>query len=121
MVDIRLSHSKQPPSVTTPINVAMPKSIVGTNHCNRPPTPSPIAIQTPILKNTMSRNYTRECTSFSVSLAPDGPLARRLSRGLPLIMVMEAANFRQDHHGANCRWRDRSGMWAIHRGGKSGR
>jgi hypothetical protein len=40
--------------VTPPINVAMPTSIAGTNQCKRKPTPSPIAIQTPILRNTMS-------------------------------------------------------------------
>src|SRR5215510_2602356 len=47
----------------------MPKSIAGTNPCKRKPTPSPIAIQTPILRNTMSRNRNRERTSFSFSLA----------------------------------------------------
>lgn len=66
----------------------------------------------------MSRNRTRKCTSFPLSLAPDGPLAYRPSRGLPLIMVMEAANFRQGHDPTDIRWLDGSGIWAIHLEGK---
>src|SRR5262249_38082611 len=72
-----LSHRKQPPSVTTPINVAMPTSIAGTNQCNKKPTPRPIAIQTAILTNTIIRNRNREYTAFSLPLAPHRPLSHR--------------------------------------------
>ena len=47
-VEIRRSPSKQPPSVTTPMTVAMPTSIAGTIRCQRKPTPRPIAIPPPI-------------------------------------------------------------------------
>ena len=57
------------------INVAMPKSIAGTNRCKRTPTPSPIAIQTPILSNTMIKNRNRERTSFSLSRSPERPIS----------------------------------------------
>jgi hypothetical protein len=66
----------------------------------------------------MSRNRTKERTSFSLSLSPDEPISHQPSRGLPLIMVMEAANFRQGDHPTHCRWLDSSGLWAIHREGK---
>src|SRR5262245_66582841 len=98
----------------------MPRSIVGTNQCNRQPTPRPIAIQTAILTNTMSRNRNREYTAFSLSLAPHGPISHRLSGGLPLIMMMEATSFRQGDHPAGCRGLDSSGVGAVHGQGKKG-
>jgi hypothetical protein len=98
----------------------MPKSIAGPHPCNRKPTPRPIAIQTPILRNTMSRKRNRECTSFSLVLSPDGPLSHRPSRRLPLIMMMEASYLRQGPHLAHFRWHDSSGVGAIHIKGKMG-
>ena len=96
------------------VNVAVPKSIAGINQCKRTPTPSPIAIQTPILRNTMSSNRNRERTSFSFSLAPAGPLSQRPSRRLPLIMMMEISYLRQGSHLAYFRWFDSAGLGAIH-------
>src|SRR5262245_49782722 len=91
----------------------MPKSIAGTNRCRRKPTPSPITIQTPILRNTMSRNRIRERTSFSLSLT-DGPISPRPSRRLPLIMMMQASHLRQGHHLAHFQWLNSSGVGAVH-------
>ena len=48
----------------------MPTSMAGTNQCKRKPTPSPIAIHTPILNNTMSRNRNRDRTSLPLLLEP---------------------------------------------------
>src|SRR5688572_32797834 len=98
----------------------MPRSIAGTNQCNRQPTPRPIAIQTAILINTMSRNRIREYTAFSLSLAPHGPISHRLSCRLPLIMMMEPAYCRQGDHPAGCRGLDSAGVGAIHCQGRVG-
>ena len=99
---IRLSHRKLPPSATTAINVAMLRSMAGTTRCNTQPTPSPIAIHTPVLTNAMIRNRSRAYTSLSSS------------RGQPRIMVMKPPHFRPSDYSPGFRGLDSSGVWAIH-------
>src|SRR5262249_48028932 len=94
------------------------RSIAGTTPCSKQPTPRPIAIQIALLTNTIMRKRNREYTSFSLSLKPDGPISRRSSRGLPLIMMMQTAYFRQGDHSAGFRGLDSSAMGAIHCQGK---
>jgi hypothetical protein len=57
----------------------MPKSMAGTNQCKRKPTPSPIAIHTPILNNTMSRNRNRDRTSLPFLLEPPSHSTPRMT------------------------------------------
>ena len=61
------------------MNVAMPTSIAGTNQCTRKPTPSPIAIHTPILTNNMSRNRNRDRTLLPFLLEPPSHSAPRMT------------------------------------------
>jgi hypothetical protein len=66
------------------------------------------------------RKRNREYTSFSLSLKLDGPISGRSSRGLPLIMMMQTAYFRQGDHSAGFRELDSAGVRAIHLEGKMG-
>src|SRR5262245_23239772 len=86
----------------------MPRSMAGTTRCNIQPTPSPIAIHTPVLANTMIRNRSRAYTALSSS------------RGQPLIMVMKPSHCRPSDYPPSFRWLDSSGVWAIHLEGKMG-